>query len=258
MTPAVAIENMRPGDMCICRVNKELIPTAYALIRRSIRPVIKGRDIGQGLIQLIERLEKAMEVIPIENEMGRAIEALHLYRCEEEMRLSLLGDRAENRLAALRDKCECLGEFIANSKTVTEMKARILSIFNDDVSGANTVVLGTVHRTKGLEAERVFVLAPELLPHPMAKRPWEQLQERNVAWIASTRAKFNSKTGAPGTIVFCGVIPAIYGATPRTETPKKAEEVQSINPPSQPSLESDTTANKPLKKANPEDHEPPF
>jgi superfamily I DNA/RNA helicase len=75
--------------------------------------------------------------------------------------------------------------------------------------GSKTVVvLGTVHRTKGLEAERVFVLAPDMIPHPMAKQEWEREGEKNIAWIAATRAKFTTTT--PGTLVFCGHVPAIF------------------------------------------------
>lgn len=58
MAPDKATEMMEPGDMVICRVNKALIHTAYALIKRGIRPLIKGRDLGKGLIVLIEKLEK--------------------------------------------------------------------------------------------------------------------------------------------------------------------------------------------------------
>jgi superfamily I DNA/RNA helicase len=45
-----------------------------------------------------------------------------------------------------------------------------------------------VHRAKGLEAKNVFILKPELLPHPMAKQPWQQEQERNIKYVAFTRA----------------------------------------------------------------------
>ena len=34
-------------------------------------------------------------------------------------------------------------------------------------------------------------------------------------------AKFNNKTGAPGTIVFCGAIPAIYGKLPEQKDPNE-------------------------------------
>lgn len=208
LKPDEAVAQMRPGDMVICRVNKELIPTAYALIRRGVRPVIKGRDIGKGLLDLLALMEKA--VAPSTDRV-RVVAALAMYRQEQLAKLLPLGERAEGRIAAMNDKCDCLLEFLENSATVTEARSRIETIFSDDVPN-NAVVLGTVHRTKGLEAERVFVLAPDLIPHPMAKKEWERAQERNLAWVAATRAKFSVKTTAPGTLIFCGETPSIYGS----------------------------------------------
>jgi superfamily I DNA/RNA helicase len=206
-----AVQEMKPGDLVICRVNAALIPTAYDLIRRGIRPIVKGRDIGKGLIQLIDTLMKAVEVIPGSDDMVKIREALFIYRYEHESKLILLGDKAQGRLEALHDKCDCLIEFIRNAKSITEMRTQVEKLFSDEPGQAsNAVTLGTIHRTKGLESERVFVLAPELIPHPMARRSWEVAQEKNVAWIACTRAKFNNVTGAPGTLVFCGEIPLIY------------------------------------------------
>lgn len=150
--------------------------------------------------------------------MYRVVFALDRYRREQADKLAPLGDRAEGRLAAMHDKCDCLLEFLHNSSSVAEARQRIETIFADDLPG-NAVVLGTVHRTKGLESERVFVLAPDLIPHPMAKKPWERDQEKNLAWVAATRAKFNAKTNAPGTLIFCGPTPAIYGQQAAAQGP---------------------------------------
>jgi len=207
-----AIAEMRAGDMAICRINKELITTAYALIRRKVRPQVKGRDIGKGLLQFITTLLKIGEVIP-GPEMVKITEALNIYRNEKLAELAPLGDRAEGRIQAVNDKCDCMLEFITNSQSVAEIQNQIETLFTDDVSGTQCVVLGTIHRTKGLEAERVFVLAPSLIPHPMARQDWAKEEERHIAWIAATRAKFTST--APGTIVFCGCIPPIYSPRPK-------------------------------------------
>lgn len=211
-----AVTMMKPGDLVICRVNKELIPCAYALIRRGIKPIIKGRDIGEGLIALLDSLVKHLDGYGSETTQLRG--ALGQYRYERESKFLELGDKAQGRLIALQEKCDCLLEFINNSTTIAEVRSRIDSIFTDKNEG-DAVVLGTVHRTKGLESERVFILAPDLIPHPMAKKEWEREQEKNLCWVAATRAKFDNKTGAPGTIIFCGPIPAIYAKPPAAPEP---------------------------------------
>jgi superfamily I DNA/RNA helicase len=49
-------------------------------------------------------------------------------------------------------------------------------------------LLSSVHRAKGLEAKRVFILRPDLMPHPKAKSAWEKGQEANLEYVAITRA----------------------------------------------------------------------
>ena len=75
-----------------------------------------------------------------------------------------------------------------NVRSVKGLKNYADSIFKKDpVIGQ--VSLCTIHRSKGLQSERVFVLRPDLLPHPRAKLEWEQDQERNLEYIAYTRSK---------------------------------------------------------------------
>lgn len=215
-----AIAMMEPGDMVICRINAPLIHAAYELIKRGVRPVIKGRDIGKGLTDLAIKLKGQCEDAGEWPEDGGGRDqmrvlraALRNYHANESARLATIGEKAQGRIAALDDKCSCMLEFIAGADDFGGMIGRIDAIFqNFEGKPANSVVLGTVHRTKGLEAERVFVLTPKLIPHPMASKSWEVEQETHIAWIAATRAKFTKD--APGTLVFCGHVPDIYNYDP--------------------------------------------
>ena len=47
---------------------------------------------------------------------------------------------------------------------------------------------GTVHKMKGLEADKVWVIKPEVIPHPRAKG-WQLEQEWNILYVAVTRAR---------------------------------------------------------------------
>jgi len=205
-----AIKMMKAGDLVISRTNQPLIKCAYALIKRGIRPDVKGRDIGAGLTSLIKVLDEAINNYRGQGELGRLEFALNEWVKLEVSKLAELGDAAEGRIASIRDKADCLREFIANNDTINAMVAKIETMFSKEDAGVdkNAVTLGTVHRTKGLESETVFVLAPELIPHPAAKVDWEIEGEHNIAWIAATRAKYTKD--APGTLVFCGKIPTIY------------------------------------------------
>lgn len=224
---------MRLGDLVLCRVNKELIGCAYKLIRRGVRPLVKGRDFGKGILSFIRTLKEradrdypkpappaytpVSEVKPIAwpnmTEMQRLMKALTSYHRDEMGALSLLGDKAEGRIEQLQDKCSCVSEMIAGASDYEDLHGRVTKLFgldsDEDPKMSDVVTLGTVHRTKGLEAARVFVLAPELIPHPAAHKGWEVAQEKNLAWVALTRAKFDNAKGECGTLVFCGCVPPI-------------------------------------------------
>ena len=47
--------------------------------------------------------------------------------------------------------------------------------------------LSTVHQAKGLEGHNVYILEPQLMPHPLAKSMHEKKQERNIEYVALTR-----------------------------------------------------------------------
>ncbi len=224
-----AHNHMALGDLVLCRVNKELIGCAYKLIRRGLRPLIKGRDFGKGILSFLKTLEEAANKnyggardhsrVNNPEEMKYLTQALKDYHREELDKLLPLGEKAEGRIEQLGDKCACMGEMIANSASASELRDRITKLFGLDTDedgepkASEVVTLGTVHRTKGLEAARVFVLAPDLIPHPAARKEHEMVCEKNLAWVAVTRAKFDNSRGECGTLVFCGSIPPLFNGT---------------------------------------------
>jgi superfamily I DNA/RNA helicase len=83
-------------------------------------------------------------------------------------------------------------------KTVSDLMSKIQMLFDDNNRG---VVFSSVHRAKGLEAKNVFILRPDLMPHPKAgmgkdkkpdpKKQWELVQESNGQYVAWTRSNEN-------------------------------------------------------------------
>jgi len=89
--------------------------------------------------------------------------------------------------SALEDKVNTLLFIARISDSVLDLKYKIKSIFTDEIQG---IVLSTVHKIKGLEADRVFIVRPDLLPMQVAK-PWQAIQEKNLQYVAYTRAKLD-------------------------------------------------------------------
>lgn len=199
-----AVGYMKPGDLVMCRVNAPLLATAYKLLRRGTRAVVRGRDLGTGLTKLLEAAQK--EAGPDATLQGVLSAASTITSQNVSKFMALPNGRGEMRAASAQDKFDCLMELGSQSENVAQLKSvinRLFAEFDDDGRPNDAVVLGTVHRSKGLEGNRVFILKPDCIPHPMAKRKQDQEQERNLAYVAVTRAKFESED-KPGMLVFVG------------------------------------------------------
>lgn len=165
-----------PGDMILCRNNAPLVSTCFALLRHDVRARIRGRDVGKGLTALVRRMRAAT--------ISDLVVKLERHRAEQAEKLSSLRN-PEAATAALYDKVDCLLEFCLRHGSVDAVLAAVERMF-DDADDANSVTLSTVHKAKGLERDRVWIIRPDLLPHP--KNQFAK-QERNLLYVALTRAK---------------------------------------------------------------------
>lgn len=161
-------------DMLLCRINAPLVPVAYKFIKAGKKVVIRGRDIGKGIINLIEKLG------------GSTIEELLVKVQEYEDRECQKLMRANKSTEAIEDKCKTLVALTEDIHSITELKAKIEDIFSDDIQG---IVLSSIHRSKGLESDNVYILKPELIPFPKATTPEQLQQEKNLEYVMVTRAK---------------------------------------------------------------------
>ena len=72
--------------------------------------------------------------------------------------------------------------------TCEELIDRIDAIFSDE--NKNGICLSTVHKSKGLEADRVFIICEDKFYLKACMRvPWMAEQEKNLVYVAYTRAK---------------------------------------------------------------------
>jgi superfamily I DNA/RNA helicase len=179
-----AVDMLRPGDLVLCRTTAPLVPLCYRLIRCRKPARLRGHDIGVRLLSVLKRVEK-------QPGFTMADFLAHLRHCEAEAVAELARQEAdEMAVQSLTDKfgtVRCIYE-AERPRSMQELRDAITAIFPKDVDQP-VIWLSTVHRAKGLEAGRVFLLRPELLPHPKAKTPVQVEQERNLMYVALTRAK---------------------------------------------------------------------
>jgi superfamily I DNA/RNA helicase len=95
----------------------------------------------------------------------------------------------ENKILAVSDKADCVVMFTEGAATVDAVINKIETVFTDEQT-VRGIRLSSIHKAKGLEAERVYLLQPKggEVPHPMAKQPWAREQENNLLYVAITRA----------------------------------------------------------------------
>jgi len=171
------MEEVQDGDLILCRVNAPLVKACYSMIRRGVKAIIRGRDVGAQLQNMIDRLKP--------NDIYDLLAKIREYKWEQSEKLRRAGKEAQ--IESLVDRCDTLEALCDGIRDLSELRHRISSVF-DDVTKTG-VILSSVHRAKGDEAMRVYILKPELMPHPMATQGWQLGQEANIKYVAYTRSK---------------------------------------------------------------------
>jgi hypothetical protein len=175
-------------NMIVCRTTAPLLGMAFSLIRQGIGATVIGRDICDSILISLMQVTKSRDYT-WEDFAGSVARF-------ERVSVDTLSKRKNNEQAimAVQDRCECLLVIHEKCKSegrlrgIPDLQETIKSLFSD-ANIAGKVTCTTIHRAKGLEAEYVYWLNPELCPHPMAKSPEAQLQERNLQYVAATRGK---------------------------------------------------------------------
>jgi superfamily I DNA/RNA helicase len=177
------LDNVKDEDLVLCRTNAPIVRVAFGLIRRGIKAVVRGRDIGKGLVKIIKKY-KATDI----NDLYMR---LNNYMKTEEEKLLLIEEgkyptSKKGMIMRVLDSIETLFVLMEDCKTIIQLETKIEQIFSDKAEG---VVCSSVHKAKGLEAKNVYIVNFDMMPHPMAKTEEEIKQEYNIIYVALTRAK---------------------------------------------------------------------
>ena len=163
------LEKVQPGDFILSRVNAPLIYLCLALLRVGTRANIQGRDVGQNLSWMIKK--SGAKTVP------EFLDWLSEWKKTEMERLA-----KKNRDPILIiDKSACLEALCEGERSLDSVQDNIKELFRDG-DDTTRVILASVHRSKGLERDRVFVLKNTL-------RRGLNHGEDNVCYVAFTRAK---------------------------------------------------------------------
>lgn len=180
--PAGTIENIdaeklfelvKPGDFVLSRTNAPLMKAALSLIRKGIRAKILGKDIGQRLATIARKLR------------ANSVETFYAKLGEWAQKETARAKRVNRpgHIQLIHDQADTLRTLLFGLEDLSQLYRRIEELFGD--REAAVVQLSTVHKAKGLEADRVFILRDTLY----AFKGKDKLEEQNIEYVAVTRAK---------------------------------------------------------------------
>lgn len=175
------MRDVRPGDAVLSRANAPMISPCLGLLRKGVPARIEGRDIGRQLVGMVKSL-KAKSV----PDFMRKLE-----RWADKQKQRIAGKNAAAKCAQVDDQRDTLKALAEGCANVAEVEARIRALFvNSDDEGAKpAVVFSSVHKAKGLEWDRVYLLRWTFNKSWKGQTDDQKREEENIYYVACTRAK---------------------------------------------------------------------
>lgn len=177
------IHEISEGDWVICRNVKPLVILAFVLIADGKKARIRGKEIGDNLISLIQSAGVNIQSVCIRLLKSKrdtlAQQFVEKYKMEK--------PEFHPKIVSMDENISII-EYLFNKVggDVTRVIKFLQDTFSNDKSD---ITLSTIHKAKGLENDRVFFLRPDLIPSRFAVNDWQKEQEYNLKYVAITRAK---------------------------------------------------------------------
>lgn len=189
------IESIRAGDMVICRNNKPLVILYFKLIKRGIPSRILGKETERGLMNMIKRIEgegidEGLENLnKIQDNYRKELKSKGIINLNRNPKWISFCDKVEV-IRTIADRRNDEGEMLYSN--MEDVGMVIAEMFEERKYG-DLVQLLTIHKSKGLENDRIFLithyLGKQLMPSEYAITEKQNIQEKNLIFVAYTRAK---------------------------------------------------------------------
>jgi len=164
------------GSRILCRINAPLLSCCIDLLAAGKSARILGKETAENLLATIQQIEQSH---------GLSTSGLDSF--ENTKLEKFRAKKQKHKADAFLDMMDSIRILLSKIKKEA-IPATLSRLFSDSGNG---ITLSTIHKAKGLEAEDVYILRPEILPWPKAEKDWEKQQERNLCYVAITRAKKN-------------------------------------------------------------------
>lgn len=174
-----SLDEVKEGSMIICRNSGPLINAYFGLLALGKSSYINGSDMMAYLIRFLNPY-KYQTILYAKREMGYELEDLEKDHSDKgQFKAYIFRENFYNfniissHLASETDKVEYLID-------------KLQDLFDKK---ENSIELCTIHKSKGLEADIVYILNEDLIPSKFAKTEEQKVQENNLKYVARSRAK---------------------------------------------------------------------
>lgn len=167
-----------PRCAILCRNNAPLFKLAFKLIRAGRGITMLGNDMGKSLDSA---LTKATKGLPSSAPSPDVVHAVDKWRDSE-----MAKAKTDRRRESVQDRAACLRAIAEAQPDLQSAKQWCYRLFENKEAA---VVLGSGHRSKGLEWDSVIHLDAWRIPSPYAVSKESLRQEANIKYVIETRAK---------------------------------------------------------------------
>lgn len=190
--------DVKPGDMILCRLNYPLIQH-YLRFKRSAYPtVLLGKDLSGGVLGIMNYILRGKGIHVNQRHKVTTTRLKDWVNCwaatataeeQTKKRPNL------SRLILIEERLNTILQCCIGMNNAQEVYDAIVMLFKKDTefSDEPKITLGSIHASKGLEANNVYLIQPKeaQCPYYRAVTPEQMESELNLLYVAYTRAKYN-------------------------------------------------------------------
>lgn len=173
------LPKLNSKDMILCRTNAPLIQLALTCLKDNLHFELFS-DFPNKLAMLADRIARRDDITGIET----FLTALNVHYLERKASL-----KSPQAIQRMEDEQNALEAVARQSSTPSDV-GRLLRAMSTSKGGMKIL---TGHKAKGLEADNVYIIAPQLIPAPWVdeSNSDDMQQEVNMEYVMVTRAKYN-------------------------------------------------------------------
>ena len=182
----VLLSEVNEGDMVLCRNIAPLMEVYRRFVSLGKKVYFRGEELGRKLKESADCSDGETIDEMISSMKKRLIFTWDMLSSDEgvDKRETMTHPMVISQL----DTIKSMESLPRTVKTRLDLEMFVDDMFSDE--GQEGIQLSTIHRAKGLESDKVFIICPSLIPSHLATLDWELEEERHLQYVMCTRPKY--------------------------------------------------------------------